>query len=199
MRISQALLGFWALAFITTAAPVADATIIYSFSNLEMINGVNPPVYASGEFEFPKVSNLPLSNLTSAWSVPTAVNFTITDKGSFSRSFTDPNYFIYQDGIAGGSLYVVNLGFNANLPRLDAWGDQFGLAIILGKVVSGDFSTFTFSRGFSSDSLPPIPVKETNSAPEPGTFFLFFAGLFFIGCGVYCSKPSDLKIRDEMA
>ena len=145
-----------------------------------MTNGVDPTLFVSGSFSFPKHSNLPLSNLTSAYSPLTSVDFTVADNGSFLRSFVDPAYFMYQDGIGVDGRYYVDVAVNAYLPALDPFWDQLGLTVVDGKI-GGDFSTITFVRGFSSNGGVPVTVTETSSVSEPSTLLLFASSLALLG------------------
>jgi hypothetical protein len=173
------------------AAP-AEAGIIYSFSNLPMTTGTigDPTMYLSGSFGIPQHSYSPLSNLTSAWHTPvSSIDLTVTDGAGFSRSFTDPNYFMYQDGLAVNGRYLVDLSPNAFMPLLDAYWDQISITIDSNTVVTdGEFSSITFPRGFSTYSFAngvnsdsTVPATETSTVSEPPTLSLMLMGLLAIG------------------
>src|ERR1700761_120101 len=82
-------------------ASSADATIIYSFSNVKMVDSYTPTtgpyVFASGSFEIESARNAPLQTKTVDLLVPLAVDFSITNNSGFTYNFTDPSIFLYAD------------------------------------------------------------------------------------------------------
>jgi len=133
----------------------------------------DPTLLASGSFTIPRRRNSALSNLTAAWLSPTSVDLTIMNGDTVFRSFVDPFYFLYNDGI-GANGYYVDVGPSMQGGRLDALDDQFFLTVHDG-VVGGDFSTLSFANGFYSTNTTPISA--ISSVPEPSTWALTLAGL----------------------
>jgi hypothetical protein len=126
------------------------------------------------------------------------VDLTVTDGASFSRSFTDPTYFLYQDGLTVSGYYVVSISPSAFMLLLDAFWDQIFVNIDDNAFVTdGEFSTITYPRGFSThsfvdgvniDNTAPVTMLETSSVPEPPTFLLLLGGAVFVVIGVARAK-----------
>jgi hypothetical protein len=153
----------------------AAAAIVYSFSNVPMTDGVvgDQTLYASGSFSISSRNSGPIPVLTSQQSSPGFVNFTVTNGGSFVRSFVAASYFGYADGRSLDGSYFVDLGPNERDLNLDSHYDQLYLTIVNDVEISAVFSTLDFAQGFTSPNLVPNVFAEV---PESGTLPLMILG-----------------------
>lgn len=159
----------------------ASAAITYSFSQMSMIDGIpgDQTLFASGSFSIPARNFGPIPVLTSLLSPPTSVNFTVTNGGSFSRSFVDASYFLYADGLGAGGKYVLDIVPQGNL---DASFDQFYLTIMTinnVEMIGIDFSARDFPRGYYAPAVPLASVG--GLIPEPQSYAMLLAGLGLLG------------------
>jgi MYXO-CTERM domain-containing protein len=160
----------------------AKAAITYWFSQMPMIDGVpgDQTLFASGSFTIPARNFGRIPILTSLRSPPTSVNFTVTNGGSFSRSFVDASYFLYGDGLGAGDKYVLSIGPQGDL---DALYDQFYVSIMTindVEIISTDFSARDFPRGYYSPN--PVPFASVGGmTPETQTYAMLLAGLGLLG------------------
>jgi len=177
-----------ALLTLASQAPLAgtaEAGVTFSFTDLVMTNGTSgdPLLVASGSVEIPRISKSPPSDLSVNWKIPESVDFSITQNGDIIRSFQDPTYFIYMDGVFPDGIYWLYVYPGLPGGRLDSLWDQLYLNFDLGMVY-GDFSTISFYPGFSA--VRDVPFVE--SAPETPTWTMMLLG--FVGLGFVAVRKS---------
>jgi hypothetical protein len=173
-----------ALLILASASPfvrTAEAAVTFSFSGLVLTNGASgsPLLVMDGSITIPRMSSLPLSDLSADQRTPELTDITISEAGTIIRSFQDPNYFTYDDGIGSNGTYYFDI---TSIETEDALDDFVGLTFMGSNgEVGGDFSTSTFDPGFYPFHLAPFTVSEV---PEPSTWAMLalgFAGLSYAG------------------
>jgi hypothetical protein len=166
----------------TGAVDSAEAAVVFSIGNVPMSDGIagDQMLYVSGSFSIPATNQGPIPTLTSQQQEPGFVNLTVTDGGSFVRSFTAPSYFGYADGRSSvDNNYYVDLGPNEKNLSLDVHWDQFYLTIVNDTVVSASFSALDFPHGYFSTN--PVPNVSAAVVSEPGTLVLVTTAFALIG------------------
>jgi hypothetical protein len=168
----------------------AKAAVMFTFSGLQMSDGIagDPILTASGNFTVSQLRSSPLSNSSSYDLTPTSVDIIISDGPSTIRSFVDPSYFLYADGIGADGNYYMDL---ENTQFLDLAFDQFGVTIVNGTA-AGDFSTLSFASGFHS--LDPVPAAEVTAVPEASTWAMLLIGFAGIGFMSYRRKQNGAAL-----
>ncbi|SRR5258706_8967388 len=155
----------------------AEAAITYSFSDVLMTDGIvgDPILFASGSFSIPAHNFGPIPTASSQWSSPLSVNFTVTNGNMVVKTFVDPLYFFYADGIGVDNNYYINI--LTRVP-LDFQWNQFAASIVNNEMISTYFSALDYPHGYTTF---PHPLPLVSIVPELCSYAMVLAGLGLLG------------------